>query len=142
MGPVGWETCPVETAKRGRTVAKPRAARAVEAARSVNPTVLLVVQFGALAGAARWGLARDVPAPLAVLLAVAAPALLTGLWALCAARRAPYRARGGVRAGFEVLWFGAGVAALTAVGDTGGAVALAVLAAASRSLAVFWDQLP
>ncbi|MEU6347997.1 YrdB family protein [Streptomyces sp. NPDC047072] len=108
--------------------------------KAANLVVLFLVELGALAGAATWGFTRDVATPLAWLLGIAAPGLLVALWALFGARKAPYKTRGAVRVGFEALWFGAGVLALLAAGDTAGAVTLAVLVVVSKSLAVLWDQ--
>ncbi|MFH8799782.1 YrdB family protein [Streptomyces sp. NPDC017936] len=112
----------------------------MNAAKSVNLGVLFLVEIGALVAVSRWGFTRETATPLALLLGLAAPALLVALWALFGARKARYPARGAARFGFEALWFGAGVLALVAVGDTGGAVTLAVLVVAAKSLALAWGQ--
>ncbi|NEB02511.1 YrdB family protein [Streptomyces sp. SID13726] len=108
--------------------------------KAVNLGVLFLVELGALAGASYWGFTRHVATPLTWLLGLAAPALLIALWALFGARKAPYKTRGLARVGFEALWFGAGVLALVAAGDTGGAVLLGALVVVSKSLAAVWKQ--
>ncbi|MFJ2604834.1 DUF2568 domain-containing protein [Streptomyces sp. NPDC091279] len=112
-----------------------RTAKPTKSVKALNGGLLLLAEVGCLAGAARWGFARDVPTPFARLLAAAAPALLIGLWVLFGARRAKYRLRGGSRTAFEIAWFGAGVLALAGVGDTGGAVLLAALAGVTKATA-------
>jgi hypothetical protein len=112
----------------------------MKAAKAVNLGVLFLIEIGALVAVARWGFTREVAAPLAWLLGLAAPALLVVLWALFGSRKARYKTRGVARVGFEALWFGAGVLALLAVGDTAGALTLAVLVVVSKALAVAWGQ--
>ncbi|MFF0015226.1 YrdB family protein [Streptomyces sp. NPDC005374] len=108
--------------------------------KAVNLGVLFLIELGVLAGAAWWGFTRDVATPLAWLLGLAAPGLLIALWALFGAQKAPHRMHGPARFGFEALWFGAGVLALLAAGDTGGAITLAGLVVVSKSLAAAWGQ--
>ncbi|MFC8365883.1 DUF2568 domain-containing protein [Streptomyces griseorubiginosus] len=108
--------------------------------KAANLGVLFLIELGALAGAAYWGFTRDVTAPLAWLLGLAAPALLIALWALFGARKARYPLHGAARVGFEALWFGAGALALLAAGAPGWALALAALVVVSKSLAVKWGQ--
>ncbi|WP_432139260.1 MULTISPECIES: DUF2568 domain-containing protein [unclassified Streptomyces] len=102
--------------------------------KTANLGVLFLVELGALGAAAYWG------ATVAWPLAVAAPVVLAALWALFGSPRARYRTSGAGRAGFEVLWFGAGVAALVAAGAPGWALALALTCGASKALAVRWGQ--
>ncbi|WP_328746966.1 YrdB family protein [Streptomyces sp. NBC_00285] len=108
--------------------------------KAANLGVLFLIELGALAGAAWWGFTRDVATPVAWLLGLAAPGLLIALWALFGARKARHRMHGVARFGFEALWFGAGVLALLAVGDTAGAVTLAGLVVVGKSLAAVWGQ--
>lgn len=102
--------------------------------KAANLGVLFLIELGTLAGAAYWGFT------VSWLLGLAAPALLIALWALFGARKARYPVHGPARVGFEALWFGAGVLALVAAGDTGGAITLAVLVVVSKALAVKWGQ--
>ncbi|MFR9798282.1 YrdB family protein [Streptomyces sp. MS06] len=108
--------------------------------KAANLAVLFLIELGALAAAAYWGATAGVPTPLAVLLAFAAPAVLVVLWALFGSPKSRYRTRGAGRVGFELLWFGAGAAALLAAGATGWAVGFALVCAASKTLAVVWEQ--
>ncbi|MCH0565232.1 MULTISPECIES: DUF2568 domain-containing protein [unclassified Streptomyces] len=112
----------------------------MKAARAANLGVLFLVELGAVAAAAYWGVTLGVPAGLAWLLGLAAPAALIVLWGACGSPRAPYRMRGAARAGFETLWFGAGAVALVAAGAVGWAVAFALVCAVSKTLAVAWGQ--
>lgn len=102
--------------------------------KAANLGVLLLVELGALAGAAYWGFTVSWP------LGLAAPAALVVLWALFGSPRARYKVSGGARVGFEVLWFGAGVVALLAAGAHVWALVLAALCVVSKALAVKWGQ--
>ncbi|MEU5630395.1 YrdB family protein [Streptomyces rishiriensis] len=66
----------------------------------------------------------------------AAPAALIAAWALCGSPRARFKVRGAGRAGFELLWFGAGVGALYAAGAHGWALAFAAVCAVGKGLAL------
>ncbi|MBN0044782.1 YrdB family protein [Streptomyces actuosus] len=112
----------------------------MKAVRAVNLGVLFLVELGAVAAAAYWGVTLDVPAGLAWLLGLAAPAALIVLWGLFGSPKAPYRTRGAARTGFEVLWFGAGAVALAAAGAVGWAVAFALVCLATKTLAAAWRQ--
>lgn len=112
----------------------------MKTAKAANLGILLLIELGAVGAAAYWGVTLDVPAALAWLLGLAAPAVLVVLWGLFGSPKARYRTHGSVRVGFELLWFGAGVAALLAAGATGWAVAFALLCVASKTLAVRWGQ--
>lgn len=112
----------------------------VRTARTANLALLFLVELGAVAAAAYWGVTLEVTAALAWLLGLAAPAVLIALWGLFGSPRAPYRTRGAGRVGFELLWFGAGAAALLAAGAVGWAAAFAAVCGASKTLAVVWEQ--
>ncbi|WP_327428414.1 MULTISPECIES: YrdB family protein [unclassified Streptomyces] len=108
--------------------------------KAANLGVLFLIELGALAAAGYWGFTRDVAMPLAWLLGLGAPAVLIALWALFGSQKATYKTRGAVRVGFELLWFGAGVAALVLAGAYGWAIAFAAVCAVSKTLAVNWGQ--
>ncbi|WP_316757337.1 YrdB family protein [Streptomyces herbicida] len=112
----------------------------MKTAKAVNLGVLFLIELGALAAAAHWGFTRDASAPARWLLGLAAPAVLVVLWALFGSPKASYTTRGAARAGFELLWFGAGVLALFAAGATGWGIAFALVCAVSKTLAVLWRQ--
>ena len=102
--------------------------------KAANLGVLFLVELGALAGAAYWGFTVSWP------LGLAAPAVLVVLWALFGSPRAKYKVSGATRAGFEALWFGAGVVVLFAAGAQVWALVLAALCVVSKALAVKWGQ--
>ena len=108
--------------------------------KATNLGVLFLVELGALAAVGYWGFTRTVATPLTWLLGLGAPAVLIVLWACFGAPKSPYKTRGAVRVGFELLWFGAGVAALFAAGAVGWAVAFAAVCGVSKALAVIWRQ--
>ncbi|MFF4014043.1 YrdB family protein [Streptomyces sp. NPDC001843] len=105
-----------------------------------NLGVLFLIELGALAAVAYWGFTLDVATPFAWLLGFAAPAVLITLWVLFGSPKATYKTRGAARVGFEVVWFGAGVAALALAGAWGWAVAFALVCLLSKTLAVVWGQ--
>ncbi|QIY95688.1 YrdB family protein [Streptomyces sp. S1D4-11] len=108
--------------------------------KAANLGVLFLIELGALAAVGYWGFTRDAATPLTWLLGLGAPAVLITLWALFGSQKASYKTRGAVRVGFELLWFGAGVAALAFAGVYGWAIAFAAVCAASKTLAVVWHQ--
>jgi hypothetical protein len=108
--------------------------------KAANLGVLFLIELSALAATGYWGFTRDVAMPLAWLLGLGAPAVLIALWALFGSQKASYKTRGAVRVGFELLWFGAGVAALVLAGAYGWAIAFAAVCAVSKTLAVNWQQ--
>ncbi|MET8948629.1 YrdB family protein [Streptomyces sp. NPDC004542] len=108
--------------------------------KTANLGVLFLIELGALVAVAFWGFTLDVATPLAWLLGLGAPAVLIVLWGLFGSRKAAYKTRGAVRVGFEVLWFGAGVAALLLAGVWAWAAALALTCVLSKTLAVVWEQ--
>ncbi|MGW4561348.1 YrdB family protein [Streptomyces sp. NPDC004561] len=110
----------------------------MKTAKAANLGVLFLVELGALAAAAYWGLTLDTS--LAWLVSVLALTAMVALWALFGSPRARFKVRGAARVAFEALWFGAGVVALCAAGAYGWALVLALLCAVGKSLAVVWDQ--
>ncbi|MFF4485362.1 YrdB family protein [Streptomyces sp. NPDC001544] len=105
-----------------------------------NLGVLFLIELGALAAVAYWGFTLDVATVLAWLLGLGAPVVLVVLWALFGSQKATYKTHGAVRVGFELVWFGAGVAALAGAGAWGWAVAFALVCLLSKTLAVVWGQ--
>lgn len=112
----------------------------VKTAKAANLGVLFLIELGALAAVGHWGFTRDVSTPLTWLLGLGAPVVLIALWALFGSQKASYKTRGAVRVGFELLWFGAGVAALFVAGAVSWAIAFAAVCAVSKTLAVIWRQ--
>ncbi|MFJ5267340.1 YrdB family protein [Streptomyces sp. NPDC088358] len=108
--------------------------------KAANLGVLFLLELAVLVAAGYWGFGADAAAPATWLLGVGAPAVLVVLWALFGSPKSRHKTRGAVRVGFELLWFGAGVAALALAGTTGWAVALAAVCAVSKTAAVVWQQ--
>ncbi|AVV42806.1 YrdB family protein [Streptomyces sp. ID05-04B] len=104
--------------------------------KAANLGLLFLIELGALAAVSYWGFSTAHP----WLLGLTAPATLIALWALCGSPQARFKTRGAVRAGFELAWFGSGVVALWAAGAHGLASAFALVCAASKVLALKWDQ--
>lgn len=112
----------------------------MKAMKAANLGVLFLIELGAFAAAAYWGFTLDAPTPVTWLAGLGAPLVLIVLWALFGSPRARFKTRGAGRAAFEVVWFGAGVAALFAAGAWQWAVAFAALCVVSKTLAVVWGQ--
>ncbi|MEU6557913.1 YrdB family protein [Streptomyces sp. NPDC046915] len=108
--------------------------------KAANLGVLFLIELGALTAAAYWGFTLDIATPLTWLLGIGAPAVLVVLWALFGSQKAAYKTRGAIRVGFELLWFGAGVAALVLAGAAEWAVVFALVCLVSKTLAIVWGQ--
>ncbi|MET8287371.1 YrdB family protein [Streptomyces sp. NPDC051643] len=108
--------------------------------KAVNLGVLFLLELAVLVAAGYWGFSGDAAAPVTWLLGIGAPAVLIVLWALFGSPKSRHKTRGAVRVGFELLWFGAGVAASALAGATGWAVALGAVCVVSKALAVVWHQ--
>ncbi|MFD4559575.1 YrdB family protein [Streptomyces sp. NPDC058469] len=116
------------------------AAKTVETAKAANLGVLFAIELGALVAVGYWGFTRDIATPLTWLLGLGGPLLLAVLWGLCGSPKAKYKVRGAGRVGFEVVWFGAGVAALVLAGVYDWALVFALVCVVSKTLAVIWRQ--
>ncbi|MFE5026717.1 YrdB family protein [Streptomyces sp. NPDC056656] len=108
--------------------------------KTVNLGVLFLIELAALAAVGHWGFTRGVPAPLAWLLGLGVIAAMITLWALFGSQKASYKTRGAGRVAFELVWFGAGAAALLLAGAVGWAVAYVLVCGVSKTLAVVWCQ--
>ncbi|MYW65472.1 DUF2568 domain-containing protein [Streptomyces sp. SID8379] len=108
--------------------------------KALNLGVLFAIELIALGAVAGYGFTRDVPTPLSLLLGFAGLAVMIAAWALFGSPKAPRKARGASRVAFELVWFGAGVAALALCGAYLWAAAFAALCVVSKTLAVAWEQ--
>ncbi|MCX4645644.1 YrdB family protein [Streptomyces sp. NPDC057684] len=108
--------------------------------KTANLGVLFLIELAALGAVGRWGFTRDVSAPLAWLLGLGVIAVMITLWALFGSQKASYKTRGAGRVAFELVWFGAGAAALLLAGAVGWAIAYVLVCAVSKTLAVVWRQ--
>jgi hypothetical protein len=102
--------------------------------RTLSLALKFLLELAAFAALAYWG------AQTSVLLAIAAPALAIGLWAVFAAPRSARRLPTRPRIRFELAVFGVAVLALVAVGAPVAAVVLAVLVVLSTALLTRFDQ--
>ncbi|MEW1641965.1 MULTISPECIES: YrdB family protein [unclassified Streptomyces] len=112
----------------------------MKSAKAANLGVLFAIELGALVAVGYWGFTRDVATPAVWLLGIGAPVVLAVVWGLCGSPKARYKVRGAGRVGFEVVWFGAGVAALVLAGAYDWALVLALVCVVSKTLAVVWHQ--
>ncbi|MZD05673.1 DUF2568 domain-containing protein [Streptomyces sp. SID5785] len=108
--------------------------------RTANLAVLFVIEMAALGAVGAYGFTRDVATPLAWLYGLLGLAVMITAWALFGSPKARWKTRGAARVAFELVWFGAGVAALALSGQYVWAAVLAVVCAVGKSLAVAWDQ--
>ncbi|MBO1333052.1 YrdB family protein [Streptomyces sp. VRA16 Mangrove soil] len=108
--------------------------------KTANLGVLFAIELIALGAVGAYGFTRDVATPLAWLLGLAGLAVMITAWALFGSQKAPHKTRGATRVAFELVWFGAGVAALALSGAYLWAIAFAALCAVSKALAVHWKQ--
>jgi hypothetical protein len=84
----------------------------------VSATLAFLLELAVYASAGYWGFTRRaLGLPLRLLLGAGAAALLITVWALFGAPSATYPLHGAGRAVLELLWFGAGAAALFAAGQ-------------------------
>jgi hypothetical protein len=107
--------------------------------RAFSLALKFVVELAAFAAFAYWGASVGSGA-VAVLLAIAAPALAIALWAVFAAPKSARRLPTATRVPFELAVFGLAVVALVAAGALTAAIALAVLAVTSTALLARFDQ--
>ncbi|MDT0378450.1 YrdB family protein [Streptomyces sp. DSM 42041] len=110
------------------------------ALKSVNMLLMFLLELAVYFSAGYWGFTVSDKWLVKVLLVVAAPAALITVWALFGSPKAPYPAEGGMRVVLEVLWFGAGIAALAAAGKPSWAAAFAGLFVLNATLRVVWHQ--
>ncbi|MGQ4414332.1 YrdB family protein [Streptomyces sp. SAS_269] len=105
----------------------------MKTAKALNPVVLFLLELSVLGAVLYWGVTHG--GAVGFLVGVCGTGLLAELWGLFASPRARFKLHGTARAVFELLWFGAGVAALYATGAHAWAVALALVCVASKCLA-------
>jgi hypothetical protein len=108
--------------------------------KSVNLAVRLLLELGALAALAYWGLQAGQGTAMKVLLGVGAPLLAALLWGTFVAPKAKRRLADPPRLTLELAVFGAGAAALVASGLTALAAAFALVVAVSLALMFAWGQ--
>ncbi|MFJ4329977.1 MULTISPECIES: YrdB family protein [unclassified Streptomyces] len=108
--------------------------------KTLNLLVMFLLELAVYTAVVLWGVAVGDAWPVEVALGVGAPLVMMAAWALSGSPRARYPARGGGRVALEVLWFGAGAAALAAAGRPGWAAVLAGVFLVNAVLRRLWEQ--
>ncbi|MFA3875047.1 YrdB family protein [Streptomyces sp. MMCC 100] len=108
--------------------------------KSLNMLLMFVLELAVYVAVVLWGVAVGDRWPVEVALGVGAPVVMMTAWALFGAPRAAHPARGGRRVVLEVLWFGAGAAALAASGRPRRAVAFGCVYLVNAVLRRLWKQ--
>ena len=108
--------------------------------KAANLGLKFLLELLAIAAFAYWGASRS-PVILAVILAIAIPAVFVAAWGVWAAPRSPRRLPGQTRVPFELGCFALAALALIAAGATVAGIAFAVAAAFNAVLLAAFDQL-
>jgi hypothetical protein len=108
--------------------------------RTLNLAVRLVLELAVLAAAAYMGFTLDDADPVRALAGVGGPLILIVVWSLWGAPRARFKLSGGAHLVLDIVWFGAGAAALLAAGRPGWAAALVVIYLINTILIFAWKQ--
>ena len=109
-------------------------------AQSANLALRFLLEVCALAALAYWGFRTGEGTIARWALGIGAPLLAAIVWGTFVAPKAAMSVSSPVRLGFELLVFGAAVAALFAAGRPGLAIALGVVYAINRVLVAVWGQ--
>ena len=108
--------------------------------KAANLGVKFLLELAAIAAFAYWGASRS-PAILAVILAIAIPALFVAAWGVWAAPRSPRRLPRQTRVPFELGCFTLAAVAVIAAGATLPGIAFAVVAGVNAVLLAALGQL-
>ncbi len=108
--------------------------------KAANLGLKFLLELAAIAAFAYWGASRS-PVILAVILAVAIPAMFVAAWGIWAAPRSPRRLPTQTRVPFELGCFTLAAVALIAAGATVAGIAFAVVAALNAVLLAAFGQL-
>ncbi|MGF1424881.1 YrdB family protein [Kitasatospora sp. LaBMicrA B282] len=109
-------------------------------AKDANATVAFLLELGVYVAAGGWGFTAGRRRATRLLLGLGGPLVLVVLWALFGAPSAVHPLHGVPRVGFELLWYGAGTAALAAWWRAAPAAAFAAVCVLSGVLARIWGQ--
>ncbi|MBE3010014.1 YrdB family protein [Microbispora sp. NEAU-D428] len=110
-------------------------------AKGMIPAVQFFLELGVLISLAYWGFTLQANVLVKILLGLGGPAVFATLWGLfMAGGKAPHQLHGIARAAFEVVWFGAGAAALAASGLVTAGVVFAVAYVVDGVLRLLTDQ--
>ncbi|NEB08622.1 YrdB family protein [Streptomyces coelicoflavus] len=108
--------------------------------KSLNLLLMFLLELAVYVAVVLWGIAVGDRWPVEAALGAGAPAVMMTAWALFGSPRAAHPARGAWRIVLEVLWFGAGAAALAASGRPRWAVAFAGVCLVNAALRRLWRQ--
>ncbi|MGC9382510.1 YrdB family protein [Streptomyces sp. MH13] len=108
--------------------------------KALNMLLMFLLELAVYAAASLWGFTASDKWPVKLALGIGAPVALIAVWALFGSPKAPYPLHGGGRVALEVLWFGAGAAALAASGRPGWAAGFAGLYLVNAALRLLWNQ--
>jgi len=112
----------------------------MEALKSANLGLRLLLELAALAALGYWGFHTGKAMWVRWVLALGAPILAAVLWVTFVAPESWIAVSEPVRLGVEVVVFGAAVAGLARSGRITLAVVLAALVLINRTLMLVWDQ--
>ncbi|MEV7807722.1 YrdB family protein [Microbispora sp. NPDC088329] len=111
------------------------------AAKGLISALMFFLELGVLISLAYWGFTREANIIVKILLGLGTPAVFATLWGLfMAGGKAPHQLHGLARAAFEVVWFGAGAAALAASGLVTAGVVFAAVYVVDGVLRLLTDQ--
>jgi hypothetical protein len=108
--------------------------------RELNLAFRFILELVVLIALAIWGFGASSEPIAAVILGLGAPAIAIAVWATFVSPKAPRRLADPTRLVLEGLVFGAGALALMFAGQVVAGVILAVAAALSLGLMLFWGQ--
>jgi Protein of unknown function (DUF2568) len=108
--------------------------------RELNLAFRFILELVVLVALAIWGFGASPEPIVRVVLGLGAPAIAIAVWATFVSPRAPRRLADPARLALEIAVFGAGVLALVLAGHLVPGVLLAIAAALSLGLMMFWGQ--
>lgn len=108
--------------------------------KSANLALRFLLEVGALAGLAYWGWQTGTILATRVLLGIGVPLIAAAMWGRFIAPKAPRRLEDPVRAGLEIMVFGAATVALVSAGAAMTGAIFGAAAAVSLLLMVVFGQ--
>ena len=108
--------------------------------RELNLVFRFILELVVLVALAIWGFGASREPIVQVILGLGAPAIAIVVWATFVSPKAPRRLDDPARLVLEIVVFGAGVLALVLAGHLVPGVLLAIAAALSLGLMLFWGQ--
>lgn len=112
----------------------------MDATKTANDLVAFLLELLAVAALAWWGFAFDGPVVVRILLGIAAPAAMIGIWGSLLAPKARRRLPMPWLVVAKVVVFGVAALALGAAGGVWFGVAFAAVAVVNLGLAVVWGR--